>query len=121
MVEVAESYEIVGNFNNFKAFVMFAVKKLEAFLILVEKCSIYLINMLKNFFDPPPPRQHFREKFVLYLVKILGNVGQNMTTPPPPPMLMTSRRPCRSVTKHSTRKDHNAGGGGEAKRKAELL
>jgi hypothetical protein len=24
------SYEMVGNFNNFKAFVMFAVKKLEA-------------------------------------------------------------------------------------------
>jgi hypothetical protein len=42
MVEVAESYEIVGNFNNFKAFVMFAVKKLEALLILVEKCSICL-------------------------------------------------------------------------------
>jgi hypothetical protein len=120
MVEVAESYEIVGNFNNFKAFVMFAVKKLEAFLILVEKCSIYLINMLKNFFDPPPPRPHFREKFVL--------LGQNPRKcwskhddTPPPPMLMTSRRPCRSVTKHSTRKDHNAGGGGEAKRKAELL
>jgi hypothetical protein len=28
MVEVAESYEIVGNFNNFKAFVMFAVIKI---------------------------------------------------------------------------------------------
>jgi hypothetical protein len=42
MVEVAESYEIVGNCNNFKAFVMFAVKKLEALLILVEKCSIWL-------------------------------------------------------------------------------
>jgi hypothetical protein len=39
---VAESYEIVGNFNHFKAFVMFAVKKLEALLILVEKCSICL-------------------------------------------------------------------------------
>ena len=26
MVEVAQSYEMVGNFNNFKAFVMFAVK-----------------------------------------------------------------------------------------------
>jgi hypothetical protein len=62
MVEVAESYEIVGNFNNFKAFVMFAVKKLEAFLILVEKCSIYLINMLKNFFDPPPPSTTFSGK-----------------------------------------------------------
>jgi hypothetical protein len=30
MVEVAQSYEMVCNFNNFKAFVMFAVKKLEA-------------------------------------------------------------------------------------------
>ena len=37
MVEVALIYEMVGNFNNFKAFVMFAVKKLEALLILVEK------------------------------------------------------------------------------------
>jgi hypothetical protein len=30
MVEVAQSYEMVCNFNKFKAFVMFAVKKLEA-------------------------------------------------------------------------------------------
>ena len=37
MVEVAQSYEMVCNFKNFKAFVMFAVKKLEALLILVEK------------------------------------------------------------------------------------
>jgi hypothetical protein len=37
----------------------------------------------------------FRKNFY-DLVKILGNVGQNMTTrpPPPPPMLMASRRPC---------------------------
>jgi hypothetical protein len=32
MVEVAQSYEMVRNFNNFKAFVMFAVKQLEALL-----------------------------------------------------------------------------------------
>ena len=37
MTKVAQSYEIVPNFNNFKAFVMFAVKKLEVLLILVEK------------------------------------------------------------------------------------
>jgi uncharacterized protein Usg len=36
MTNVAQSYEMVRNFNNFKAFVMFAVKKLEALLILVE-------------------------------------------------------------------------------------
>jgi uncharacterized protein Usg len=36
MVEVAQSYEMVRNFNNFKAFVMFAVEKLEALLIMVE-------------------------------------------------------------------------------------
>jgi hypothetical protein len=36
MVEVAQSYEMVRNFKNFKTFVMFAVKKLEALLILVE-------------------------------------------------------------------------------------
>jgi hypothetical protein len=32
MVEVGQSYEMVRNFNNLKDFVMFAVKKLEAFL-----------------------------------------------------------------------------------------
>ena len=37
MVEVGQSYEMFGNFNNFKDFVMFAVKKLEALLILVGK------------------------------------------------------------------------------------
>jgi hypothetical protein len=37
MNKVAQSYEMVRNFNNFKAFVMFALKKLEALLILVEK------------------------------------------------------------------------------------
>jgi hypothetical protein len=82
---------MVRNFKNFKAFVTFAVKKLEALLILVE---FAYDNM-------------FREN-VYDLVKILGNVGQNITTPPPPPppppprppppppppMLMASRRPC---------------------------
>jgi hypothetical protein len=37
MDEVGQTYEMVRNFNNFKAFVMFAVKKLETLLILVEK------------------------------------------------------------------------------------
>jgi hypothetical protein len=37
MVKVGQSYEMVGNFNNFKGFVMFAVKRLAALLILVEK------------------------------------------------------------------------------------
>jgi hypothetical protein len=37
MVEGAKSSEMVRNFKNFKAFVMFAVKKLEALLILVGK------------------------------------------------------------------------------------
>jgi hypothetical protein len=37
MAEAAKSYEMVRNFNNFKAFVMLAVKKLEALLILFEK------------------------------------------------------------------------------------
>jgi uncharacterized protein Usg len=38
MVEVAQSYEMVRNFNNLKVFVTFAMKKLEFLLILVEKC-----------------------------------------------------------------------------------
>jgi uncharacterized protein Usg len=37
MVKVGQSYEMVRNFNNFKNFVMFAVKKLEALLTLVRK------------------------------------------------------------------------------------
>ena len=42
MVEVAQSYEMVCNFNNSKAFVTFAMKKLEVLLILVEKFRICL-------------------------------------------------------------------------------
>ena len=37
MVEVFKSYEMVRTFNNFKASVTFAMKKLEALLILAEK------------------------------------------------------------------------------------
>jgi hypothetical protein len=37
MVEVAQSYEMVRNFKNFKAFVTFTMKKLEVLFILVEK------------------------------------------------------------------------------------
>jgi hypothetical protein len=81
MVEVAKSYEMVRNFNNFKAFVMFAVKKMEALLILVGKCCSYAnVSPEKNFMTvlmlvrkifltsppppPPPRRQHFRGKIV---------------------------------------------------------
>ena len=42
MTRVAQSYEMVRNFNNFKAFVMFAVKKLQVLLILFEKFRIRL-------------------------------------------------------------------------------
>ena len=37
MVEVSQSYEMVRNVNNFKAFVTFAMKTFEVLLILVEK------------------------------------------------------------------------------------
>jgi hypothetical protein len=37
MVEIAEIFEMVCSFNNFKAFVMFAVKKLETLLMLFGK------------------------------------------------------------------------------------
>jgi hypothetical protein len=36
-IKEGRSYEMVRNFNNFKAFVMFAVKNLEDLLIVVEK------------------------------------------------------------------------------------
>jgi hypothetical protein len=49
MVEVAQSYEMDGNFNNFKAFVMFAVKKLEALLILVENFEYAYVGPEKLF------------------------------------------------------------------------
>jgi hypothetical protein len=53
-----------------------------------------VLMLVWKIFLTSPRGQHFRD-----LVKILGNVGQNMTTPPPPPppppppMLMASRRP----------------------------
>jgi hypothetical protein len=47
MAEVGQSYEMVVNFNNFKAFVMFAVKKLAALLNLVEKFRICLYQFGK--------------------------------------------------------------------------
>ena len=57
----------------------------------------------ENFFDlttppPPPPVDNIFMKNFYDLVKILVNVGQNMTTSPPPPMLMASRRPCVEPT-----------------------
>jgi hypothetical protein len=57
-----------------------------------------LMLVRKNFFDlTPAPANIFRKNFY-DLVKIIGNVGQNMTTPPPPPpMLMASRRPWPEV------------------------
>ena len=49
MVEVAQSYKMVRNFNNFKAFVMFAVKKIGSLAYLSRK--ILNIPMLAgNFF-----------------------------------------------------------------------
>jgi hypothetical protein len=46
-----------------------------------------MLMLVRKFFLtstlPPPPPPPLR-KNVFDLVKILGNVGQNMTTPPPP-------------------------------------
>jgi hypothetical protein len=64
MVKFAQSYEIVRNFNNFHALV-----------ILVE--NIFLTN------QPLLPVLNILGKHFYDLVKILGKVGQNMTTPPP--------------------------------------
>ena len=53
MTKVAQSYEMVRNFNNFKAFVMFAVKKLEVLLILVENAYVsaeYVYVSTEKFF-----------------------------------------------------------------------
>ena len=52
MVEVAQSYEMVGNFKNFKTFAMFAVKKLEALIAyLGRKCLNMFMLVRKIFFD----------------------------------------------------------------------
>ena len=56
MVEVAQSYEMVRNFNNFKASVMFAVKKNLNVLMLVRKIFFaYAYVSPENVFDSPPP------------------------------------------------------------------
>ena len=93
MVEGAQSYEMVRNFKIFKAFVMFAVKKLEALLILSknfeyayvspENFFLTMLMLVRKIFLISSRRQHFGKN--LYdLENIPGNVGQNMTTPPPP-------------------------------------
>jgi hypothetical protein len=84
MVEVAQSYEMVRNFNNFKAFVMFAVNML---MLVRESFFDYAYVSRENFLWPRPRRQNFREKFV--------RLGQNprkcwskhddIPPPPPPP------------------------------------
>jgi hypothetical protein len=109
MFEVAQSYEMVGNVNNFKAFVclwlknwkpcLFSSKNLEFAYVCPENFFGHAYVSTETFFDltPPPPSTIFD------LVKILGNFGPYMTTPPPPPpppppMLMVSRRPCAPKT-----------------------
>jgi hypothetical protein len=53
-------------------------------LMLVRKNFFdYAYVSPENFLDLPPVDNIFRKIFY-DLVKILGNVGQNMTTPPPP-------------------------------------
>jgi hypothetical protein len=55
MVEAAQSYEMVCKFNNFKTFVMFAVKKLQALLISIFLTMITFV--LKIFLNYLPPRK----------------------------------------------------------------
>jgi hypothetical protein len=57
-------------------------------LMLVRKKFFdYAYVSTENFSDPspPPPVDNISGKNLRDLVKILGNVGQTMTTPPPPP------------------------------------
>ena len=67
MVEVAQSYEMVCNFNNFKAFVMFAVKKLETLLILVEKNLNMLMLFGKKIFTSKYRIHHILKKIHILL------------------------------------------------------
>jgi hypothetical protein len=50
MVEIAQSYEMVRNFNNFKAFVTFAMK-IGSFAHLDRKILNFLMLVRKNIFD----------------------------------------------------------------------
>ena len=71
---------------------MFAVKKIGSFAYLK---SLNMLMLVRKIFLTSPP-DNIVGKNLHNLVKILGNIGQSMTTPlpPPPPMLMASRRPC---------------------------
>ena len=80
---------MVRSFNNFKASVTFAVKNFEYAYISPENCFDYISP--ENFFDLPPV-DNISVKNFYDLVKILGKVGQNMTTPPPPPPPMLPLR-----------------------------
>ena len=53
-------------------------------LMLVLNFFDYAYVCPENFFDRPPPSTTFCLKKLHDLVKILGNVGQTMTTTPPP-------------------------------------
>jgi hypothetical protein len=83
MVEVSQSYEMVRNVNNFCSSWS---KNFEFAYVVPEKVFLTMLMLVrKNFFDlTPAPANIFRKNFY-DLVKIIGNVGQNMTTPPPPP------------------------------------
>jgi hypothetical protein len=70
-------------FNNFKAFVMFAVKNWKLCLFWLKNVEYAYVN--PEIFLTSPPIDNIVGKNLHDLVKILGNVDQNMTTPPPPP------------------------------------
>ena len=93
MVEAAQSYEMVCKFNNFKAFVIFAVKNWKP-------CLSWTKNSEYGFFSP--------ENFFLTMIMLVRKIflttwskfvrlGQNRTKclskHDDPPMLMASRRP----------------------------
>jgi hypothetical protein len=79
MVEVVKSYDMVRNFNNFKSFSYVCGEKIGSIADIGRKILNMLILVRKNFFAYISPEIFYN------LVKILGKVGQNMTTPPPPP------------------------------------
>ena len=88
MVEVAESYEMVRNFNNFKVLLILVYEFGFAY-VRPEKFLLTMLMLVRKIFlnspSSPPRRQHFQEKFL--------RLGQNPRkcwskhddTPPPPP------------------------------------
>ena len=88
MVKVAQSYEMVRNFNNFKSFYVCG-EKLEALLVCAyvapKNYFDYTYVSLENFFDLPPVDNIFGKNLVQSGQNPRKCWSKHDDTPPPPP------------------------------------